>query len=77
MALFGEGRGAEAYVPLPDGRSIPVSVKGGGNEERGVTNNYHATLNVHGVTDADSFRRSRGQILAQMENGLATRRGRS
>jgi lambda family phage tail tape measure protein len=35
LALFGEGRMPEAYVPLPDGRSIPVTVdmegmKGGG-----------------------------------------------
>lgn len=29
MALFGEGSQREAYVPLPDGRSIPVSMKGG------------------------------------------------
>jgi tape measure domain-containing protein len=29
LALFGEGRGPEAYVPLPDGRSIPVSMRGG------------------------------------------------
>jgi hypothetical protein len=27
LALFGEGRMPEAYVPLPDGRSIPVTVK--------------------------------------------------
>lgn len=26
MALFGEGRMPEAYVPLPDGRTIPVTV---------------------------------------------------
>jgi hypothetical protein len=26
LALFGEGRMAEAFVPLPDGRSIPVTV---------------------------------------------------
>jgi hypothetical protein len=26
LALYGEGRKPEAYVPLPDGRSIPVSV---------------------------------------------------
>jgi tape measure domain-containing protein len=30
LALFGEGRQNEAYVPLPDGRSIPVTMKGGG-----------------------------------------------
>lgn len=35
LAMFGEGDGAEAYVPLPDGRSIPVTMKGGGG---GVTN---------------------------------------
>ncbi len=30
VALFGEGRGPEAFVPLPDGRSIPVQMRGGG-----------------------------------------------
>lgn len=30
VALFGEGSHKEAYVPLPDGRSIPVTVGGGG-----------------------------------------------
>lgn len=30
LALFGESSHNEAYVPLPDGRSIPVSMKGGG-----------------------------------------------
>ena len=29
LALFGEGAMAEAYVPLPDGRSIPVTMSGG------------------------------------------------
>jgi len=29
MAVFGEGRMNEAYVPLPDGRTIPVTMKGG------------------------------------------------
>ncbi len=31
LALFGEGRMNEAYVPLPDGRTIPVTMKGGGS----------------------------------------------
>jgi lambda family phage tail tape measure protein len=29
LALFGEGSRPEAYVPLPDGRSIPVTMSGG------------------------------------------------
>jgi lambda family phage tail tape measure protein len=31
LALFGEGRTPEAFVPLPDGRRIPVAMQGGGN----------------------------------------------
>tara|TARA_R110000751_G_scaffold307640_1_gene430340 strand:- start:28605 stop:30800 length:2196 start_codon:yes stop_codon:yes gene_type:complete len=30
VSIFGEGRQPEAYVPLPDGRSIPVKMAGGG-----------------------------------------------
>lgn len=29
LALFGEGRTPEAFVPLPDGRTIPVTMQGG------------------------------------------------
>ena len=39
MAIFGEGRMPEAYVPLPDGRSIPVSMKGGAGGGGSVTVN--------------------------------------
>ena len=33
LAMFGEGASPEAYVPLPDGRNIPVKIQGqgGGN----------------------------------------------
>jgi|GEM_PF-2289146 len=30
ISVFGEGATPEAYVPLPDGRSIPVTMSGGG-----------------------------------------------
>ena len=30
LAIFGEGRMPEAYVPLPDGRRIPVAMQSGG-----------------------------------------------
>jgi len=41
MALMGEGRGSrgEAFVPLPDGRSIPVQMQGEGGKAVGVTFN--------------------------------------
>jgi len=38
LAMFGEGSTPEAYVPLPDGRSIPVKMKGGGNGGNVVVN---------------------------------------
>ncbi|WP_234729712.1 phage tail length tape measure family protein [Acidocella facilis] len=52
MAVFGEGRGPEAYVPLPDGRSIPVSMKGGGGggQMNNITN--HITVNSDGSSQA-------------------------
>lgn len=31
LAMFGEGSRPEAYVPLPDGRTIPVTMRGGGD----------------------------------------------
>ncbi len=42
MALFGEGRLPEAYVPLPDGRTIPVTMQGGA----GVGNNVTVNVSV-------------------------------
>lgn len=41
LALFGEGDRPEAYVPLPDGRTIPVTMRGGagGNVQVNINNN--------------------------------------
>ena len=41
LAMFGEGRRPEAYVPLPDGRRIPVAMQGGGGTS--VTVNVDAS----------------------------------
>lgn len=43
LAVFGEGRQAEAFVPLPDNRSIPVTLNGGyGAGAQQVTLNVYA-----------------------------------
>lgn len=42
LALYGEGRRPEAYVPLPDGRTIPVTMRGGGGG-----NAVNTTINVN------------------------------
>lgn len=36
MAIYGEGRKSEAYVPLPDGRTIPVTMQGGQSSGGGL-----------------------------------------
>jgi hypothetical protein len=51
VAVFGEGkaRKGEAFVPLPDGRTIPVSLTGGGGV---VVNNYITAMDSQSVQRA-------------------------
>jgi tape measure domain-containing protein len=53
LALFGEGRMNEAYVPLPDGRTIPVTMKGGGGGASGDVM-INITVNKDGSESGDS-----------------------
>ena len=41
--MFGEGSTPEAYVPLPDGRTIPVTMKRGAGDVGNVVVNVDAT----------------------------------
>ena len=54
LAMFGEGATPEAYVPLPDGRSIPVTLQG--NLAAGNSNmvNISIVVNKDGETQASS-----------------------
>ena len=51
LAMFGEGSTPEAYVPLPDGRSIPVKMKGGGNDGNITVNVDARGTSVQGDND--------------------------
>jgi len=53
MAVFGEGRMNEAYVPLPDGRSIPVSMTGGGGT--------NVTIQINVASDGSSQNKASGK----------------
>lgn len=49
VSLFGEGSMPEAYVPLPDGRTIPVTVQGSTNPQNiqvEIVNNSNEELKV-------------------------------
>lgn len=50
MAIFGEGSRPEAYVPLPDGRNIPVKMEGAS----GITFVQNITINSDGSVDSSS-----------------------
>lgn len=69
LAVFGEGPSkAEAFVPLPDGRTIPVTLMGSGGQ-------FGGDIHMHFHTpDAKSARellwRERHTIFAAMRHGL-------
>lgn len=64
LAMFGEGSRPEAYVPLPDGRTIPVTMQGqGGGGSMSVVVNVNATT---GQTDEQG-----GGKLSQLGNIIA------
>lgn len=54
LALFGEGSMPEAYVPLPDGRSIPVSFRDNGAGESVGGNNISIVINVSNTNNGSA-----------------------
>lgn len=54
LAVFGEGSMPEAFVPLPDGRSIPVSFRGAGAGESVGGNNISIVINVSNTNNGSS-----------------------
>jgi len=64
LAMFGEGSMPEAYVPLPDGRSIPVSMKNGGSGSNVVVNVDASGTSVQGnQPDAAALGRAIGAAV--------------
>ena len=70
LSVFGEGRTPEAYVPLPDGKNIPVKMAGGGG------GTYNITVRVESLDPeradqvvAKSLPMIRAQIAASLSSG--------
>lgn len=63
LVMRGEGRLPEAYVPLPDGRTIPVTINTAGNDNgRGASITVAPTINVNASGNMSS---ADGAKLAQ------------
>ena len=64
LALYGEGSKPEAYVPLPDGRRIPVAMQGGGG---GGNTSVVVNVDAKGTsTQGDSGRGEQlGRVISQ------------
>lgn len=76
MALFGEGSQPEAYVPLPDGRSIPVKMQGGGGgmNYRGGDIHIHvansnASAGMIAVMSRHAAREENQRFVAEIQRG--------
>lgn len=74
LAMFGEGSGAEAYVPLPDGRSIPVSLRMPQLQPAAQSINVQVqnSYSFAGAVDENSIRRMIAQGDAQTAAGVVT-----
>lgn len=60
LAMFGEGSTPEAYVPLPDGRRIPVAMQGGGGVSVGEIN--ISVQNTGDSLNVEAQKRLAGQV---------------
>lgn len=77
MALFGEGRLPEAYVPLPDGRRIPVAMQAPAPANTNVS--LSAVVNERPGGDRAQVRQERDAqgnprlIIDMLDRGIAQR----
>ncbi|EDP66833.1 membrane protein [alpha proteobacterium BAL199] len=76
LALFGEGRMPEAFVPLPDGRTIPVTVTAPANDSAARGSDAGAARRTAGIeTLVEETRRLRADIGGLRDENAALRRG--
>ena len=76
LSIFGEGKTPEAYVPLPDGRSIPVTMAGGGSSGDGdnnVTVNVALSSNGQSQVETDASGKKAQQLGDAINNAITER----
>ena len=65
LAVFGEGSRPEAYVPLPDGRTIPVTMSGGAAGGMSAGHVFNISVNVSDAGAATRGDSAGGRDLGQ------------
>ena len=81
LAMFGEGRTPEAYVPLPDGRSIPVNINvpkgaGSGGPVTNISPVYNIDARGSNMTEAQFqaiLAKNNAQLAKDINNSLPDR----
>lgn len=68
LALFGEGSGAEAFVPLPDGEHIPVTMTGGGGFSQSNTIVVNGGTSQGQGFDPETLRKMGEQVSKMMRS---------
>lgn len=71
LALFGEGDMNEAYVPLPDGRTIPVTMESSGAGAGGTQVNNSVSIQVNVTQDGNATSDTKSNTKAGEELGKA------
>lgn len=74
LTLFGEGRTAEAFVPLPDGRTIPVTMTQPVSEPRTAKDGLSERQTRGIETLVDETRRLRGEVSDMRSENAVLRR---
>lgn len=70
LALFGEGKMPEAYVPLPDGRRIPVKMEGGGGGGTAVSMVNNISVNMPQNATKEQGEQFGDAIARQVEDAM-------
>ena len=68
LAMYGEGSTPEAFVPLPDGRSIPVTMKGGAQAVNIVIHNTIGSIASQSDV-VQGMKAVRAQIIGELSRG--------
>jgi hypothetical protein len=76
VAVFGEGSQPEAYVPLPDGRRIPVAMQGGGTSTNNVTVNVNVATGQTDTSSTGSDAAQLGNVISKAVQGEILRQQR-